>query len=89
MPISLYESLPPHVRPPLKLSYITIKAGNDDIKLFGVALVKFEFQGMKFEYKMHIVEDTVQPILGYDFLKTLVILKFNCQPIPCLYEVRS
>ena len=32
------------------------------------APVEFGFQGMTFVYNLYVVEDTVQPILGYDFM---------------------
>ena len=30
--------------------------------------MKFEFQEMTFEHDLYVVEDSIQPILGYDFL---------------------
>ena len=50
-------------------STVKIKAGNGtEIKCFGVAL-DFQFQGINFVDNMYIVDDSVQRILGYDFLR--------------------
>ena len=70
IPKHLYDSLPDKKRPPLKPSKIHIRAGNESrIGFYGVANLDFEIQGMKFNYDVHVVDDSVGPILGYDFLR--------------------
>ena len=70
LPKHVYDALSKEVRLALRPSNVVIKVGNGTvIKCYGVAKVKFEFQGMTFEHDLHVVENTVQqPILGYDFL---------------------
>ena len=69
LPKNLYDAIPVNVRPALRDSKVMIKAGNGTvIQCHGVATVSIEFQGMSFDQEFHVVEDTVQPILGYDFL---------------------
>ena len=69
LPCKLYEKLPKEKQHPKSKSTVKIKAGNGtEIKCFGVAPVEFGFQGMTFVYNLYVVEDTVQPILGYDFM---------------------
>ena len=70
IPKHLYDSLPDKKRPPLKPSKIHIRAGNESrIGFYGVANLDFEIEGMKFNYDVHVVDDSVGPILGYDFLR--------------------
>ena len=70
LPLKLYNKLPREKQHAKMKSTVKIKAGNGtEIKCFGVAPVEFQFQGMNFVYNMYIVDDSVQPILGYDFLR--------------------
>lgn len=71
LPKKIYDKIPTDVRRKLKTTKIKIKAGNGtEIKCFGVSTLAFSFQDLHFVYDLHVVEDTVQPILGFDFLRS-------------------
>ena len=70
MPKKTFDSIPTNNRPTLRSTSVRIKAGNGSgITCHGVAPISFNFQGLNFTHNMHIVEDTMQTILGYDFLR--------------------
>ena len=69
IPRYIYDGFPEKTKPPIRPCKLKIKAGNGtNIKLFGVATIEFKIDDMKFNYDMHIVDNTIGPILGYDFL---------------------
>ena len=69
LPRHLYDAFPSDVKPALRSSDVKIYVANGtEIQCSGVASVKFEFQGMTFEHDLYVVDDSMQPILGYDFL---------------------
>ena len=70
IPKHVYEKLPRRKRAPLQPTEMKIAMGNGNrIEVYGRADIAFEFQGLKFQYGMYVVEDSVQPLLGYDFLR--------------------
>ena len=69
IPKRLYDSFDEAQRSELRPTTLSIKAGNgSDIKCYGIATVDFEFEDMNFTYDLCVVDDSVKPILGYDFL---------------------
>lgn len=71
LPKRIFDVIPSNVRRKLRTTKIKIKAGNGtEIKCFGVSTIAFSFQELHFIYDLHVVEDAVQPILGYDFLRS-------------------
>ena len=69
MPKYVYDGLPTEKKPPLRPSKLKIKAGNGtNIKLFGVAKMDFKIEDREFTYDLHVVDNSIGQILGYDFL---------------------
>ena len=85
LPRYIYDSLPENDRQPLRSTKLQIKLADDvDLTCFGVSRVIFQLQGEKYECDMHIVDDSVQPILGEDFLATAD----DSDPSPCINNIR-
>ena len=68
LPRQLYDSIPDEIRNPLRPTEMAIQVHNSIIHCHGIAVVAFEFQGMRFDFDVCVVDDVIQPILGYDFL---------------------
>ena len=85
LPRHIYDSLPENDRQPLRSTKLHIKLADDvDLTCFGVSRVIFQLQGEKYECDMHIVDDSVQPILGEDFLATAD----DSDPSPCINNIK-
>ena len=69
LPRQLYDSIPDEIRNPLRPTETIIQVHNNIIHCHGIAAVAFEFQGMQFDFDVCVVDDVIQPILGYDFLQ--------------------
>ena len=69
IPRYIYDGFPEKTKPLIQPCKLKIRAGNGtNIKLFGVATIEFKIDDMTFTYDMHIVDNTIGPFLGYDFL---------------------
>ena len=70
IPKKLYDKISEKKRTPLMTAAVDIKAGNgSSIKCYGMVTLCFNFQDMDFKYNFYVVEDNVQAILGYDFMR--------------------
>ena len=69
LPKQLYDAIPEEMKKPLRETDVELRlADGTDVLCYGIMNVAFDFQDMSFAYDMHIIDDVMQPILGYDFL---------------------